>query len=97
MLKPIENLPAAITGVRATGTVSRNDYEQVILPPLERARREGRRLRFLYQIGPEFDAFTSGAAWEDFRIGVRYLRLFERCAVVTDVDWVRAATRTAGR
>jgi SpoIIAA-like len=93
MLETIDNLPAGVWGVRATGKVSREDYERVVLPHLEEARREGRRLRFLYQLGPEFEGFTPGAAWEDFRVGLRYLRLFERCAVVTDTDWVRTATR----
>jgi len=26
--------------------------------------------------------FTAGAVWEDTRLGVQYLRLFERCAIV---------------
>jgi hypothetical protein len=95
MLEPVDDLPAGVLGLRAKGTVSRDDYERVAFPQLEAARREGRRLRFVYHLGPEFRGFTPLAAWEDFRIGVRYLRLFERCAVVTDLDWVRVATRAA--
>lgn len=93
MLENIDNLPAGIWGLRAKGKVSRDDYDRVVVPRLEEARRSGGRIRFVYHLGPEFDGFTAGAAWEDFRIGVQYLRLFERCAVVTDVDWVRTATR----
>ena len=95
MLERIENLPPDVWGLRGKGKVSREDYEQVVLPYLEDARRQGRRIRFLYQLGPEFAGFTPGAAWEDFRIGLRYVRLFERCAVVTDAEWVRSATRGA--
>jgi hypothetical protein len=93
MLERIDNLPPDIWGLRARGKVSREDYEQVVLPQLEDAHRSGRRIRFVYQFGPEFEGFTPGAAWEDVRVGLRYLRLFERCAVVSDVDWVRTATR----
>lgn len=93
MLESIESLPPDVWGLRANGKVTKADYEQVMLPLLEKARCEGRRIRFVYQLGPEFAGFTPGAAWEDFRIGFQYLRLFERCAVVTDIDWVRAATR----
>jgi hypothetical protein len=95
MLERIDNLPSDVWGLRAKGRVSKDDYEHIVLPQLEEARREGRRIRFLYQIGPDFDGFTPGAAWEDFQVGLRYLRLFERCAVVTDIDWVRTATRAA--
>jgi len=93
MLERIESLPPDVVGLRASGKVTKTDYEQVVLPLLEHARREGTRLRFVYQLGPEFMGFTPGAAWEDFRIGLQYLRLFDRCAIVTDIDWVRTATR----
>jgi hypothetical protein len=93
MLERIDSLPPGLWGLRAKGKVSKDDYEQFVLPELEEAHRQGRRIRFVYQLGPEFGGFTPGAAWEDFRVGRQYLRLFERCAVVTDVDWVRTATR----
>jgi len=95
MLELIEGLPPGIAGLRAKGKVTKADYEQVLVPLLDEARREGRRIRFVYQLGPDFAGFTPGAAWEDFRVGVQYLRLFQRCAVVTDIDWIRAATRAA--
>jgi hypothetical protein len=93
MLEIIDNLPAGIWGLRAKGKVSKDDYDRVVLPYLEQARGRGQPIRFLYHFAPEFDGFTPGAAWEDFRVGLQYLRLFERCAVVSDVDWLRASTR----
>lgn len=96
MLEPIQNLPTGLYGLRATGTVSKDDYEQALQPLLEEARREGRRIRFLYLFAPEFKGFTMGGAWEDARIGLHYLRLFERCAVVSDVGWIRGAARIMG-
>ena len=39
---------------------------------------------------------TPGAAWEDVRVGLQYLRLFQRCAIVTDIGWVRESSRLAG-
>lgn len=95
MLQRIDNLPREIWGVRAIGKVSKSDYESTMLPELEAARRTGHRLRLLYQFGPEFEGFTASGAWEDARLGVQYLRLFERCAVVTDIDWLRTATKAA--
>ena len=96
MLEPIHNLPAGLFGLRAIGKVSKDDYDQVLQPLLEEARREGHRIRFLYHFGPEFEGFTAGGAWEDARIGLRYLRLFERCAIISDVSWIRGTTRVVG-
>jgi hypothetical protein len=96
MLERIHDLPEELIGIRATGTVTRDDYEAVVVPALNEARREGRRIRFLFHFAPGFEGFTPGAAWEDFRVGRRYLRLFERCAVVSDTGWIRTAARSVG-
>lgn len=96
MLERVQDLPAGIYGIRATGKVSKQDYDRVVAPLLEEARRDGKRIRLLYHFAPEFSGFTAGGAWEDAEIGLRYLRLFERCAVVSDKDWVRGTSRVAG-
>jgi hypothetical protein len=93
MLKEMTNLPLGLVGVSAEGRVTGEDYEKVLTPALERARQSGKRIRFLYQWGSDFSEITPGAAMDDFRIGMKYLRLFERCAIVTDVDWILRATR----
>ena len=96
MIERLKDLHNGIDGVKATGTITAEDYEQVFVPLLDEARREGRRVRFLYQFGPEFTGFTPGAAWEDAKLGLRSIRLFDGCAVVTDIAWIREATRLAG-
>ncbi|MGH7296141.1 MAG: STAS/SEC14 domain-containing protein, partial [Polyangiaceae bacterium] len=93
MLERLKDLPRGVDGVRAVGKVTRQDYEDVLEPMLDEARREGRRVRFLYQFGPEFEGFTPGAMWEDARVGLRSLRLFEALACVSDVGWIRESVR----
>lgn len=95
MLKPLPDLPPGIDGLEAVGRVSKQDYEQVMEPLLAEARRAGRKLRFLYQIGPEFQSFSPGAAWSDARLGLSNLRLFEAIAIVTDIAWIGESTRLA--
>ena len=96
MLKPLENLPDGVDGLQATGKISKQDYDATFLPMIERARRTGKQLRFLYQLGPGFEGYDPLAAWEDAKLGLRALRLFDGCAVVSDVEWVRNAARATG-
>ena len=96
MLEPLTDLPPGIEGVRASGLVTRADYENVLEPMLEEAHRQGRRVRFLYELSPDVERFTAGAAWEDLRVGVQFLRLFEGCAIVGDLGWLREAARVVG-
>ena len=96
MMERLTDLPPGIDGVRATGTLTGEDYDKVLQPILEEARSQGRRIRLLYHFAPGFSGFTPGGAWEDARLGLRHLRLFERCAIVSDVGWVRESSRLVG-
>lgn len=96
MIERIQGLPAGVEGLRAKGQVTKDDYVTILQPILDEARSQGRRIRLLYHLGPDFEGFTAGAAWEDGRIGLQYLRLFERCAVVSDIGWIRESMRLAG-
>jgi|GEM_PF-100584 len=96
MLERMDDVPTELTGLRATGDVTLEDYERAVKPLLEEARREGRRMRLLFQFGRDFEGFTAAAAWEDLKLGWRYLRLFERCAVVSDHATIRTGARAFG-
>jgi hypothetical protein len=96
VIEKMADLPQGIDGLRAIGRISREDYEHVFLPLLDEARRGGRRIRFLYQLGPEFEGFTAGAGWEDAKIGLHAMRLFDGCAVITDKAWMRELVRVIG-
>jgi hypothetical protein len=96
MLEILKDLPAGIDGLKAVGRVSAKDYQEVFEPLLAQARREGRRIRFLYQFGLEFQGLAPGAVWEDAKVGFRFLRLFDGCAVVTDHASIRGASQLVG-
>ncbi len=104
MLKIIEpsprplspNLSSDIFAIEALETVTAQDYQEVLVPVIEKAHSEGKKIRFLFYLGPKFEGFTPGAGWEDLKLGYRYLKTFERCAVVTDHKWIRSAVQFVG-
>ena len=75
--------------------LTREEYDTVVVPLLDEARREGHRLRCLCEVGADYRGLTPGAAWEDLTLGLRALHLFDGCAVVSDVGWIREASRLA--
>ncbi len=95
MMERLTNLPAGISGVKADGTVSKEDYERSVVPLLDEARRDTKRLRMLCELAPGFEGLTASAAWEDVKLGLQSIRRFDGCAVVTDIAWIREATRLA--
>ena len=96
MIEKLTDVPPGIDALKVVGKISKEDIEKVIGPLFEEARKQGRRIRLLYQVGPEYEGFTVGAAWEDLKIGPRSLSLFEGCAVVSDIGWIREWTRLVG-
>lgn len=96
MLNELTGVAAGIQVLEAVGTVTAGDYDRVFAPLVARARRTGSRLRLLYQFGPGFERITPGALWADSRIGMEYLPLLDGCAVVSDIEWIRAASRGIG-
>lgn len=96
MLKTIPGLPRGIDGIDASGKISKQDYEQVLEPLLDQARRENRQVSLLYCFGPEFAGFTPQGVWEDLRVGLHSMHLFEACAVVSDSDVLRESVRLLG-
>src|SRR6476469_9785945 len=99
MLQRIPDVPSGIDALAAIGTLTGQDYEQSIEPILDEARRSSRRIRLLIQLGPEYDGYTSGAAWEKTANAFRspsLLRLLDGYAVVTDLHWLHEWTHVMG-
>jgi SpoIIAA-like len=91
MIEVITGLPDNVVAFRAKGHVIRKDYDDVLVPKVKEAFAKHRKIRCLYELGPEFSGVTPGAMWEDFKCGIEHLASWERIAVVTDVEWIRLA------
>lgn len=95
MLEKITNVPAGIDALKAVGTISKEDYEQVVETLLDEAQQQGRRIRLLMQVGPEYQGFTPGVVWEKMS-ALRFLHLLDGYALVTDIGWIRESRKLAG-
>ena len=96
MVEQIPNLPDNVLGFTAKGTVTANDYDSVIIPAVEALFSRQGKVRFLYHLGQDFSGFEAAAMWDDTKLGLKHLGGWERMAVVSDVEWVRAAVKVFG-
>jgi hypothetical protein len=91
MAEVIPDMPVGTLGFRVSGHLTRDDYVEVLVPPLRQAVEAGERLRVLYAIGPELH-MEPRAVWEDIKLegdlGIKHRDAWERIAVVTDLDWL---------
>ena len=93
MMKLLSHLPENVVGIAGSDQVDANDYETVLFPAIELALQKHDRIRVFYQLGPDFIGFTTGAMWDDAKVGLAHWKAWERVAVVTDVPWVANATQ----
>lgn len=96
MFQKTKTINEDIVSIQVKGKITAGDYSRTLIPILKQAHSVGRKVRFLFHLGPEYKGFTLGAGWEDFKLGFKYIRTFERCAIVTDVRWIRTVSSFFG-
>lgn len=96
MIKRIEDLPDNVLGYEAIGKVTDKDYEEIIIPEVERIAKSFDNIRFLYLIGDKFEGFTPMAMWDDAKTGLKNLTRWEKVALVSDVDWIKNGVKVFG-
>jgi len=95
MLEAIADLPEGVIGFEGTGKIEAADYTGALMPAVRRLWQEGKDVRIVL-VFERWDGMTSGATWEDLKVGVEHLRRWKRIALVTDLDWMITVTSLFG-
>ena len=96
MIEEISGLPEGTLGFKIYGNVTGDDYDNVLTPAIDKAIEKYDRIKFLAQIGPDFDRFSLDAAWDDAKLGLRHWNGFTRAAIATDVGWMQTMIKAMG-
>src|SRR5215472_4591312 len=89
MLELIEGLPKNVVGIVATGRVTMQDCQDVLVPAITSSRKRHDKIRMYYELNSRFP----GSAWDDLDIGLEHASCCERVAIVTDIGWVRLTVK----
>jgi hypothetical protein len=90
MLSKINELPPQVLGVLATGEVTQEDMEMILLPGLDELVKRTGQIRYLLVLDTGVQNFTLAAWWKDMVAGLRHYTDWHRIAVVSDqkaVEW----------
>lgn len=85
MIETLKGFSENVIAVVCSGHVMRYDYETVLIPRVEQALAQDKKVRLYYQIDADFMGIEPGAVGEDVKVGMEHLLRWERIAVVTDV------------
>ena len=92
MLTKIEGVPDYIAAFKATGKVDKHDYDNLLIPELERQDKEHGHLHMLMVLETPVKNFTLAAWMEDAWMGLKHFRGWRKIAIVTDERAVETFT-----
>ena len=90
----LDGYNADVLAVAALGKITREDYEEVLIPVFESLTRDEGKAKLLFIFGDDFAGYSAGAAWDDAKFGCLHLRDIAALAVVSDKAWLRFGVKT---
>lgn len=98
MIEVLPDMPDGVTGIRASGRISKEDF-RAFAPTME-ALGAGTEIRIVEVIPDDYEGFGPGGLAEDLKMGfgtlLHHHAVFKRVAVVSDKDWVRHTVHALG-
>src|SRR4051812_45045976 len=88
MLTLMEILPENVLGIKATGEVNKEDFDEVLLPAFKEYTKKHDKINYLLLLETDVKKFTAGAWLKDFEVGIKNLTKWNKIAVVTDQEGV---------
>ena len=89
MLELIDGLPGNVVGIAVSGRLTKQDYEDLLVPAMQKSLRRHEKIRLYYELNSRFP----GAAWDELDLGLEHASRCERVAIVTDIGWVRLTVK----
>ena len=80
----MHDLPPHVVGIRATGAVTKQDFDEVLKPALDALVKRTGKINYLLLLETTVSNFTIGAWMDDLVIGVKHFTHWNRIAVVTN-------------
>ena len=82
-----------VIGVRATGKLTDQDYQEVLIPSLEALINQHGKVRLLCYMDDEFAGVEAGAIWDDAKFFLPHKDDLEKMAIVGGPKWIELITK----
>lgn len=89
MIELLNEFPDNVIALSCRGMVTRQDYDDVLVPAIVSALGKHDKLWVYYEAGADFTGIEPTAVWEDFKVGMEHFACWERVALITDIAWMR--------
>jgi len=83
MLTLLKDLPPHVVGIKATGKVTKEECDKVLIPALDNLVERTGKINYLLLIETDLSNFTLGFLMDDIAVGVKHFSKWNKIAVVT--------------
>ena len=97
MIEVITGLPAHLTGFRAVGKITSDDYQKIIYPLADSVAKAFGKINYLLVIETPLSNYTAGAWIDDALLGLKHFTKWRRIAIVSEVDGIKKFTNIFGK
>ncbi len=92
MITILNDVPSNLAAFKASGEVSKEDFENTVIPHVEKLLAQTGKINYMLVLETSIKNFTFGAWMEDALLGIKHLLKWNRAAIVTDSEGIKAFT-----
>ncbi|MXS70398.1 STAS/SEC14 domain-containing protein [Flavobacteriaceae bacterium W22] len=92
MITIINDAPENVAAFCATGEITKEDFENIVIPRVKKKVEQFNELNYLLYLDTDLGNFTAGAWLQDALLGIKNLTRWNRAAIVTDKEGVQNFT-----
>lgn len=92
MISIINDAPENVAAFNAKGDVTKEDFENLVIPHVKNKVEEFGELNYLLYLDTDLGNFTAGAWLQDAFLGIKNITKWNRAAIVTDKEGVQNFT-----
>ncbi|RZJ51051.1 MAG: STAS/SEC14 domain-containing protein [Chryseobacterium sp.] len=92
MISVINDAPENVAAFNATGDVTKEDFDNIVIPHVKSKVEKFGELNYLLYLDTDLGNFTMGAWLQDAFLGIKNITKWNRAAIVTDKEGVQKFT-----
>ena len=89
MVELLTDLPPHVAAYKASGSISKEEYEHIVMARVDEVAAQYGKINFLVQLETDMDNYSIGAFLNYLKVSFEHFSKWNRMAIVTDEKWLR--------
>ncbi len=92
MITIIDTAPDNVAAFRATGEVTKEDYDNVVIPTIDALVKKQDSINFMLVLDTALSNFSIAALMKDLGVGLKHFTKWHKMAIVSESDAINKFT-----